>query len=253
MKILKKSTPGDFVSNWTQHPLGHYQETKDYFAFFGNKNSNFENLKLAFPQFAFCRIKQIHSDILVESSLQNTDTSTDGAHSAPLQTADAHYTQKPQHALLIATADCMPLLMYHPAGRCVLAIHAGWRGVANRITPKSLSTLRDKNFEANAWKVFIGPHILFQSFEVENSVRDQLLLSAPALGRLQDQAIQQFSPQKALVNLELILRSQLSEFSVSESQIEELKIDTLSEGSHHSYRRDKEQSGRNLSFIVLKS
>lgn len=42
--------------------------------------------------------------------------------------ADASTTYRPGHALVVKTADCQPLLLAHTGGRCVAALHVGWRG-----------------------------------------------------------------------------------------------------------------------------
>jgi len=39
--------------------------------------------------------------------------------------------------LLIATADCYPILLHDPVNQAVAAIHAGWKGTAGRIAIKN--------------------------------------------------------------------------------------------------------------------
>lgn len=229
--------------NWTKHPRGHFYENEKIFVFFGNKQSSLVDLQNDFSQFEFLKVKQIHSDILVESG---------SGKSSQVQTADAHYTFEKQKALLVVTADCLPILMYNPGSNVILAVHAGWRGVANRIIPKSIEALSLNGISSERWKIFIGPHIQFTSFEVENPVRDQLVLSSKKQSSHDAPFVQQKTPEKSLINLNQILKNQLSEFSIPAVNINALAIDTVLSLDHHSYRRDKMNSGRNLSFIALK-
>src|SRR5690606_811437 len=65
-------------------------------------------------------IKQVHGTgvICADNLLQ------------PFPEADAVWTNTPGLPCAVLTADCLPLLLCHPQGLQVAAIHAGWRGLA---------------------------------------------------------------------------------------------------------------------------
>ncbi len=70
-----------------------------------------------------------------------------------------------------------PYIFYDPQTGLVAGVHAGWRGVAARIIPKTLHKLLQLGADIKKMTVIIGPHIQKPSFEVGNDVRDQILTS----------------------------------------------------------------------------
>lgn len=78
------------------------------------------------------------------------------------QKADALVTTDARQVLSVRTADCVAVLMSDSAGRRVAAVHAGWRGVIERIVPLTLA-----RFASSAdVTVAVGPAIGFDAFEV---------------------------------------------------------------------------------------
>lgn len=64
-------------------------------------------------------------------------------------------------------ADCMPVAIVAPSGNFAL-VHAGWRGVFNRIVLSAIEKLcnLDASLEVSECNVYIGPHIHKECFEV---------------------------------------------------------------------------------------
>lgn len=220
--------------------LGWSIESNSHFVFFGNKLSLIENLRDQYPHFRFSRIKQVHGDKLVHSSKYSIDFSKE---------ADAHYTEEKNLGLIVSTADCVPVLIFNQMKSNIIAIHAGWRGVLNRIIPKSIQSMCKEPTEIENLKIYIGPHIGFQSFEIEDHIRNQLLNTCQ---KSQKDSFQPSQPGKSLVNLLSIVQGQMNDLGVDNTQIQALSEDTKTSSDLHSYRRDLENSGRQLSFIALK-
>jgi len=57
------------------------------------------------------------------------------------RTADAHVTADPSVALVICSADCVPVLVADPGTGAVGAAHAGWRGTADEIAMRLIESL----------------------------------------------------------------------------------------------------------------
>lgn len=216
---------------------GIHVESGDVRIFWGKRDSSLQVLERQFPDLRFARVHQVHGDRLVT------------APAAAGTQADAHSTREPNLALLIATADCLPVMLHDPKTGWIAAIHAGWRGVANRIVPKALGTATEDGVRAVDLRAWIGPHIGLKSFEVETDVRDLLLASAPG-----DLVEALTSPSgdanRVLVDLDGLMRAQLQGSGVLPQNIFAQSPDTKTDLRFHSHRRDREQAGRNLSFIV---
>jgi len=137
-------------------------------------------------------------------------------------------------------------MIYNKKTGRVAAVHAGWRGVENQIITKTLEKLVLKETVASDFQIWIGPHILQKSFAVDREVLELLLKSYFS----KDLSDCYFSNNdKFYVNLLEIVKSQISKFFGHLPDLYILEKDTKEEKMFHSFRRDKIDSGRNLSFI----
>lgn len=220
---------------FTESALGLALQTDKLLLFFGSKNATIENLKTSYPDLTFRKIKQTHSDIFVENSVE-------------LVEADAHFTTFKNTALLISSADCLPILVYCHQTERVASIHAGWKGVSNQIVFKSLKKLIATGSTEKKFSFWIGPHIQQNSFEIEFAVLQQLKISAYNLKLNQ---YSQEKDQKYYVDLNQIVSSQITAASKKENFKWFSNIDTKTNNNYWSYRREKDKAGRNLSFITL--
>jgi YfiH family protein len=100
----------------------------------------------------------------------------------PLPEADAAWTDEPGVACVVQVADCLPVLLAHPAGRGVAAAHAGWRGLAAGVLDATVQALCEgtgaEPVDLLAW---LGPCIGPQAFEVGADVRDAFAADAAML------------------------------------------------------------------------
>jgi hypothetical protein len=207
--------------------VGYEGRSKDALFFFGTKHCDKEMLSKLYPHLTFCFLKQVHgTDVLRANPLESP-------------TADGHFTRERGHAAVIQTADCMPVLFSSP--RQVMAIHAGWRGLASQIL-KSAARVGSFNVAA------LGPHIRGESFEVGIDVANQLKLSTPV------QVIMPHpQPDKRKVDLAKIAEAQIRSYFYREIQIESVDDDTFTSDLFFSYRRGKEKSQFQYSFVALMS
>lgn len=219
--------------------LGFEIDTPEAFFFFGKREASLKTLESAYP-FDWARVRQTHSDIVLPSR---------EPWSEPLHEADGHWTRRENLALLISTADCVPVLLFHREKKAIAAVHAGWRGVASRIVPKTLE-IWDREFGSiSSVLAWIGPHIQLASFEVDEDVKTSLLSSVRTPP---EKVFETRDGGKSHVDLNSLMRRQLTESGLSEDSLRVLAHDTKTDGRFHSHRRDREKAGRQLSFAVLK-
>lgn len=203
--------------------------------FFGKKEASFEAISARYP-LKWARIKQTHSDIVVQSPARE------------LTEADAHWTRERGLGLVIATADCGPVLLMDAKRGVIASVHAGWRGVASRIIPKTIAMLAREGSPSRELYAVIGPHIQWPSFEVGEDVKDQLLHAADETTEL---IVHQQPGEKPRVDLNAIIKSQLQGCGLPPDQVFDLHLDTMADARFHSHRRDREKAGRQLSFVTL--
>lgn len=205
--------------------------------FFGSRHASRDDLPLIFPDYEFHFLKQVHGRKIVAGDRTGAE-------------ADGHWTSEKNRALVIQTADCLPVLFSD--GRKIVAVHAGWRGVArNIIGEAAISSGAAMIREASShWWAAIGPHIAFRSFEVGNDVVSQILDGIASEDRAAMIRAHK-DPDKSWVDLSLVARGQILRHWGDETRIVELDEDTYESDLFHSFRRDRENAQRQYSFVAL--
>lgn len=208
--------------------MGYQAEKPQYKVVFGTKPLDIETLKNYFSNYKFSKLKQIHSDVIIET--QNDFP------------ADAHWTSQSNLGLLIQTADCLPVMIYDSHSSKICAIHAGWRGIAQRILPKAIESICTTQSKL---EIFIGPCIHKESFEIDKDVFDQLCKSAKNAERHGS-----YNSQKNKYHFDLVETANLQiQETLIPFTLKVLSHDTFKNPSFSSFRREKGPC-RNWSFIL---
>jgi YfiH family protein len=84
---------------------------------------------------------------------------------------DALATDRSSEALVVQTADCVPILL--SGTRAVGAAHAGWRGSAKNVAAAAVSALQSLGEQPSALRAWIGPSIGACCYEVGGEVAAQ--------------------------------------------------------------------------------
>ncbi len=163
-----------------------------------NDSENLDNLEIA-------SMEQSHSDVTLE-------VETPGIYKT-----DGLITDKKKLALVVKTADCMPVIITDQ--KKIGIVHIGWKGLENKIFHKTIL-----NFDLSKLKVSIGPHAQKCCYEVKDDLKLKFSKYCTNDGN----------------KIYLDLSMEIKEFCTKNNiDIEVSKICTIENKKYNSYRRDK--------------
>jgi YfiH family protein len=87
--------------------------------------------------------------------------------------ADGHAAPARGTAMGVSIADCVPVMIAHPAGATAI-LHSGWRGTVARIVEAGIRTLSEAGYLAPELRMHLGPAICGRCYEVSPDVYRQL-------------------------------------------------------------------------------
>jgi YfiH family protein len=162
---------------------------------------------------------------------------------------DALITNRRNLFITISIADCAPILIYDYTHKAIAAVHAGWRGTAQRILYKTLLAMHEAfGTTAKDCLAYIGACISAEVYAVDADVARYF---EPAF-KIYDGATRKFFLDLKAANLH-----QLHQFGLTDEQIEVSAHCTYREHEHFfSYRRAVHESagktGRMQAIIGLR-
>ncbi len=86
---------------------------------------------------------------------------------------DAMVTDLAKVALVVLSADCLPVVLVESGKNLIGAIHAGWRGTLSKIVGKTVEMMVEAGADVSAIKAFLGPAIGECCFEVGTDIYDR--------------------------------------------------------------------------------
>ena len=126
-------------------------------------------------------------------------------------------------------------------------VHSGWRGAAARVVPAALEALASLHgTRPSSIRAWLGPSIRGCCFEVGEEVVEAIETAYGGIDDLVDRS----RGVRPHVDLPGLTTRILRDAGVDAEAIDDSGLCTRCEGSiFHSYRRDRERSGRNLMLI----
>ena len=175
-------------------------------------------------------VKQIHSDIVWDAA----DLKNSARINEPALEGDALISNLADTTIGIKTADCVPILLADPETGSIAAVHAGWRGTAQDILMKTVRDLaRRWGVRPENLRAAIGPAIGGCCYEVGPEVAHRLGITVT----------EPVHVDLARINSQSLLRAGITNIWVSG------ECTFCSAGRFFSFRREREQAGRMLSYI----
>lgn len=118
-----------------------------------------------YPEAQAYRVKQVHGNLVLAPSELNNPLHDDNLHDG-----DGVISQAPQQAVWVCTADCTPVLIGDRSTGNVAAVHAGWRGTAQKIVPVAVERLLQQGSKLEDLRVAMGPAIRGEVYQVNAEV-----------------------------------------------------------------------------------
>jgi hypothetical protein len=144
--------------------------------------------------------------------------------------------------LVVTIADCLPIVLFEPQKRVIGIVHAGWKGTTQGIAAEAMELLLEhSNGSASEMLAFLGPSAGVCCYEVGGEVAQ--LFSLDEVEQRDD---------RLFLDLKKSNVSQLLGCGMKEGNIEVSPFCTICNPQFfHSYRRDKNSSGRMMAVISL--
>ncbi len=166
--------------------------------------------------------------------------------------ADAAFSNAANTGIAIRTADCMPLVFYHPTRLFWGAIHSGWRGFQQKIIFNTLAAAQTKfnQNETNELRWVAGPFIGASHYEVGSEFAEYFsgdLQKSPENKRL---CLDMKSVLLRQLGLEPKGETEAPLESPEHPKIRFIDGDTWSEEGLYSHRRG--DAGRNFTVAYIR-
>ena len=160
--------------------------------------------------------------------------------------ADAVVSNTPGLALIISTADCLPVLFYDPVMGAVGAAHCGWRGTVKGIAAATLQKLTEYGSDPADLRVAFGPAISRPSYQVGAEVVTDFQRAGFPESVYEPDGSGRFLLDVAAANRWSLLRLGVKPEHVWESGL----CTTADPERFFSHRRDRGRTGRHWAVIV---
>lgn len=143
--------------------------------------------------------------------------------------------------LTLTTADCLPVFLFDPYAKCVGAVHAGWRGLTLNIISNAIKLMQaELGSSPENILAFIGPAAGVCCYEVKNDVASNF----------PNKYI--YGKNASYLDMKSFAKDQLVGTGLKEENVEISPHCTICNPElFHSYRRDRERSGRMMGVIGL--
>ena len=164
-----------------------------------------------------------------------------------LEGADGLITNISDITLITQYADCTPITLYDKKNKVLASVHSGWRGTSLKIIESAIKSMI-VNYNSSPYDIhcFIWPSIGYADFEVDIDVA-KIFKGAFTFA---DEVIYQ-KDEKYHIDLISIIKRTATINNIPKEQIYLSNISTFSDTRFHSYRRDKEHSGRMALIMEL--
>lgn len=214
------------------------------------------------PEATTYRLKQVHGNRVLSPDEIREEATDDS-----FPPADGIIANLEKQALWVASADCTPVLIGDEVTGNIAAIHAGWRGTAQRIVPAAIARLQAWGSAIENLRIAMGPAISGEVYQVSEEVAaevgaslfekekiDSLEGILKPLAKISNPPIlPDPEPGKVRLDVRRINQLQLEQLGIKGQQISIAPYCTYQSPSHFfSYRRSQEKKVQWSGIVKIK-
>lgn len=115
-------------------------------------------------------MNQVHGDHVVV---------VDGPRGTPVEATDALVTTVPRLAMVVVTADCVPVLMAEVRAGVIGAVHAGRVGAQRGVVARAVEAMLAAGARIGDLSVLLGPAVSGLHYEVPAEMADEVEAALP--------------------------------------------------------------------------
>ncbi len=191
-------------------------------------------------------LNQTHSDIVHVVGAPNKGERI-RSNSIPLE-GDAMITQESCAPLIIRVADCVPVFFYDPVAKVIGVAHSGWVGTYAEICKKTINAMIDNfGIDTKNLRAYIGPCIAGRNYNVDVNRTDRKEANEYFVSMRGANIVDNMY----YIDLREVVRNQLINAGVSETNIEVSSLCTFEQENLYSSRR-RDMPSNNIGVIMLK-
>lgn len=158
-------------------------------------------------------------------------------------------TNKTNLGIGILTADCLPIILYDQVNNVIAIAHAGWRGSLEGIAETVVLAMKNQ-FGCNPaqLKIFFGPAAKWCCYSIDKDLVQQLKEQYQNYDRFISSKADQYTFDLAHFN-----KAKLEQCGVKlDAFCFDYNLCTICTPRFHSYRRQKEAAGRQITMVALR-
>ena len=189
-------------------------------------------------------LKQVHGDHII--SIRSKPFRLDTLKGCE---GDAIITDLPEIPIAVRTADCLPVILFHPDKRVIAVVHAGRKGTLLKIARKVVEKMeKDYDISSKTLLAGLGPSIKECCYEVGDEIASAVINEYDSGERY----IKKTKINRYFLDLTAMNIDQLMEGGLKRENIISVGLCTCCHPEiFFSYRRDNREKGRMMNAAML--
>jgi polyphenol oxidase len=201
------------------------------------------------------KVKQVHGNrVLLASEIVATMMQRNSEEGLP--PADGIASDGVRQAVWVSTADCTPVLIGDIQSGRVAAVHAGWRGTAQKIVPEAIASVLGGGSSLEDLRIAMGPAIGGEVYQVSEQVAAEV--GASIIPKAEKQSVEEIlqalrelndsplledpQPGRVRLNVRKVKVFQLEQLGINKEQLAIAPQCTYQQPEYFfSYRRSPEK------------